>query len=163
MGYLRTVYEKEEVMKKRLTSLFLVLCVAFSLAVPVGAATEADQNGVTRITREIPVSGSDTKKCTIAGKEVTFRISYTSTVFVNDTNNDISYFAPTKITISGLPSGMRLKSSPNMSDTEYNIDGKGTAEQRGAAIIVASGSEWPVTFVSHASINRNGTVAFGVY
>lgn len=154
-------------MKKCLTALFLVLCTAFSLMVPVGAVgneTEA-QNRAPRITREVKVSTyMDTNKV-IAGKTINIKANCTSVVYINDYNNNISYVAPVQMQILSvsMPSGMTVKGSYNPASTDYEVDQYGTAEQRGTLTIsVAGRGDWYANFLARISITSNGTVSFTV-
>ena len=156
--------KKEEVMKKRFGALMLALVLAFSLAIPAGAAvvSDVDQNGPLRITRTVPVSKSGSLSKTVAGKKVTIGYTCSTKVYINDSDDTIRYFAPVNLEVT-LPANITQYGKFQPGPTEYNYDGKGGAEQEGTLTLRSGGNDYPVKFTARASINSNGTVSFSVY
>lgn len=170
---------------KKLVSMLLAACTLLSCGAFASAAGEAEEgnppfkmlhgeyyynpeveqveeqaNGA-RITRVVNVSSAFDKETTLGTKKITISVILTSTVHVNDTNNDISYFAPVKLKIvNGLPNGVTVQGSYWSGEAEYDSDEKGSAERRGTLTLKKDGQLYPVQINAKATV-VNGKVVFG--
>lgn len=155
---------------KKLVSMLLAACALLSCGTFASAAggveegnppfVEEQSNGA-RITRVVNVESSFAKPATIGGQKITISVVLTSTVHVNDSNNDISYFAPVKLKIvGGLPRGISVQGSYWSGEAEYDADEYGSAERRGTLTLKKDGVLYPVHINAKAKVVK-GQVVFG--